>query len=94
MAIGIEPPVPRVDAARDRQAAVRAADRQDHRRRRPARRRIADQRLDHGPALHLVVVLADDPLLAANVPVPQQGEQVGRQSPALGQLERPARAAA
>ena len=34
-----------------------------------------------------MVILADDPLLAANVPVPEQGQQVGRQIDSLGQLQ-------
>ena len=72
MAKGSSRPVPWVDAARDGQAAVRAADRQDDG---GVSRPVvapADQRLDDGPALHLVrAVLADRiHCLATNVPIP------------------------
>ena len=77
--IRVEPAVARVDAAADGQSATRAAHRHDHGRvagavvagRRPAAARPC--------ALDLVIVLADDPLLAAHVPMPEQGEQVGRE---------------
>ena len=65
--VGIEVAVARVDAAADRQAGPRAEHRQHDRGIAGAVVVHADQRLDDAAALHLVVVLADDPFLAADV---------------------------
>ena len=86
--VGVDAAVPGVDPARDGQPPARPAHRQDHRRVARPVVAIAHQGLDHGPALDLVVVLADDPFLAANVPVPEQGNEVGGGVEPLGQRQR------
>ncbi len=65
---------------RDGEAAARLPPPAGSPPRRRARRRGADQRLDHRAALHLVVVLADDPVLGGDVRMREQREQgvVGR----------------
>ena len=91
--VGVERAVGRVDAGRERDPAVHAAGpvaaavgsaaakRQvQHRGVGTAPRRPRpDERLDHRAALHLVVVVADDVLLAADVGRREQGQQRGRQ---------------
>ena len=64
-------------AARDRPEQVRrvAGDRRHHTRVARAVAADADKRLDRGAALDLVVVLADDPLLRADVPRPEDRAQ-------------------
>ena len=90
--VGIEVAVAGIHAAGDDDAAAARQHRPQHGRVARAVVGHAHQRLDHAAALHLVVVLADDPFLAADVQRAEdrqeRGGEIGTGSWGLGDRRR------